>query len=204
MVQGRGDQRRQELLEAALRVVGTRGVKAVSHRSVAAMARVPLGSTTYYFTSKEEILTETLRLAARTEIEALQRQVERLDAATMSAEEWVDALLDWLDHQLRGRARFRLVALYTLQLEATHRPELRAIYEEWTLATVRLARELLRDAGATAPDTTAPLLVAAIDGLRHNQLAVRDAGLSHSTARPIVQQLVHQLALGRTGVPASP
>lgn len=203
MVQGRGDQRRQELLEAALRVVGTRGVKAVSHRSVAAMARVPLGSTTYYFTSKEEILTETLRLAARTEIETLERQVDRLDAG-MPAEGWVEAILDWLDHQLRGRARFRLVALYSLQLEATHRPELRAVYEEWTLATVRLARGLLQEAGASTPDTTAPLLVAAIDGLRHNQLAVRDAGISRSTARPLVEQLVHQLALGRATVPSSP
>lgn len=203
MVQGRGDQRRQELLEAALRVVGTRGVKAVSHRSVAAMARVPLGSTTYYFTSKEAILTETLRLAARTEIETLERQVDRLDAG-MPAEGWVEAILDWLDHQLRGRARFRLVALYSLQLEATHRPELRVIYEEWTLATVRLARRLLHEAGASAPDTTAPLLVAAIDGLRHNQLAVRDAGISRSTARPLVEQLVHQLALGRATVPSSP
>lgn len=203
MVQGRGDQRRQELLEAALRVVGTRGVKAVSHRSVAAMARVPLGSTTYYFTSKEAILTETLRLAARTEIETLERQVDRLDAG-MPAEGWVEAILDWLDHQLRGRARFRLVALYSLQLEATHRPELRVIYEEWTLATVRLARRLLHEAGASAPDTTAPLLVAAIDGLRHNQLAVRDAGISRSTTRPLVEQLVHQLALGRATVPSSP
>lgn len=203
MVQGRGDQRRQELLEAALRVVGTRGVKGVSHRSVAAMARVPLGSTTYYFTSKEEILTETLRLAARTEIETLERQVDRLDAG-MPAEGWVEAILDWLDHQLRGRARFRLVALYSLQLEATHRPELRVIYEEWTLATVRLARRLLHEAGGSAPDTTAPLLFAAIDGLRHNQLAVRDAGISRSTARPLVEQLVHQLALGRATVPSSP
>lgn len=196
VVQGRGDKRRQILLEAALRVIGTRGVRAVSHRSVAAMADVPLGSTTYYFASKQDILGETLRLAAHTEIEALQRQVDRLDAAAMSAGEWTEAILDWLDHQLRGRARFRLVALYSLQLEATHRPELRAIYEEWTVATVRLARELLRKAGAADPDAAAPVLVAAIDGLRHNQLAVRDAGLSRTTARPVVEQLVRQLALG--------
>ncbi len=193
-IRRRGDRRRQELVEATLRVIGREGARAVSHRSVAAEAEVPLGSTTYYFSSKDDILTQTLQFAARTEIETLERQVDELEPSTLRPEAWVEFLLDWLDRQLRGEARLRLVALYSLQLEAVHRPELRAIYEEWTFATVRLAQRLLQRAGAPDPASVAPMFVAAVDGLRHNQLATRDAGLSRRAAHPVVEQLVHRLA----------
>lgn len=192
-IQRRGDRRRRELVEATLRVIGREGARAVSHRSVAAEAEVPLGSTTYYFSSKDDILTQTLRFAARTEIEALERQVDELDPSAISTEEWVESILDWLDRQLRDEARLRLVALYSLQLEAVHRPELRAVYEEWTFATVRLAQRLLQRAGAPDPASAAPMFVAAIDGLRHNQLATRDAGLSRRAAHLVVEHLVHRL-----------
>ncbi len=198
MVEGRGERQRRRLLDATLEVIGTQGTAAVSHRSVAAAAQAPLGSTTYYFSSKQDILTQAMRYAAHTEIESLEDQVRRLQPARMSPPQVVDALLTWLDNQLRGSARHRLVALYSLQLEAVHQPDLREIYQEWTTATVRLARRLLEDARASGPDTTAPLLVAALDGLRHNQLAVCDEGLSHATARPLVELLVHQVALGRS------
>jgi DNA-binding transcriptional regulator YbjK len=171
-------------------VIGTQGVKAVSHRSVATEAGVPLGSTTYYFASKDEILTETLRLAARREVEQLQRQVEEPVPAAVSPDALVEAILDWLDGQLSGDARFRLVGLYSLQLESVHRPELRSIYEQWTAHTVHLAHRLLQTAGALQPALDAPLLVAALDGLRHNQLATRDSGISHTAARPVVARLV--------------
>lgn len=192
MVDRRGDRRRQELLEATLRVVGARGVKAVSHRSVAAQARVPLGSTTYYFASKDELLTETLRFAARTEIEDLEGRIGGLEPETMSADRWVEAVLDWLDGQLRGEARSRLIALYSLQLEAVHRPELRTVYEQWTYATLRAVRGQLARAGAVDAAAGAAVVVAAVDGLRHNQLATRDAGLSRPAGWRVVEPLVRQ------------
>ena len=48
--------RREEILRAALRLIGSRGMHHVTHRDVAAEAGVPLGSTTYYFATKEELL----------------------------------------------------------------------------------------------------------------------------------------------------
>jgi len=38
--------RRQRIIDAAIAVVGERGIAGLSHRSVAAAADVPLGSTT--------------------------------------------------------------------------------------------------------------------------------------------------------------
>lgn len=189
-VQQRGELRRRALLEATLRVIGAGGTRAVSHRSVAEEAGVPLGSTTYYFESRDHILVQALRFAADQEIAQTGRALDELGPDALS----VEALAGWLDRRLRGASRHRITALYSLQLEAVHRPELRPIYEEWTVATVRMAQRLLEAGGAPDPVGSAPLLVAALDGLRHNQLATRDAGVARRAARAVLEPLLRQTA----------
>lgn len=56
-------ERRQRIIDAAIRVVGEKGIGGLSHRSVAAAADVPLGSTTYHFKTLDELLVATLRQA---------------------------------------------------------------------------------------------------------------------------------------------
>ena len=53
--------RRRAILDATLRVIADGGVDAVTHRRVAAEADVALGSTTYYFASREELVREAFR-----------------------------------------------------------------------------------------------------------------------------------------------
>src|SRR3546814_3178004 len=53
------EQRRQEILDAAMRIVVRDGVRAVRHRAVAAEAGVPLSATTYYFKDIDDLLTDT-------------------------------------------------------------------------------------------------------------------------------------------------
>ena len=55
------ERRRRAILDAALRVISAGGVDAVTHRRVAAEADVALGSTTYYFASREELVREAFR-----------------------------------------------------------------------------------------------------------------------------------------------
>lgn len=50
------EQRRAEIAEAVFRVIGTRGLDAVSLRDVAAEAGVSMGSVQHYFSSKAEML----------------------------------------------------------------------------------------------------------------------------------------------------
>ena len=54
--------RRNEILEAALRVVAECGPDGITFRRVADRAKVPLGSLTYYFESREDLLREAFRL----------------------------------------------------------------------------------------------------------------------------------------------
>ena len=56
-------ERRQRIIDAAIRVVGAKGLAGLSHRTVAAEADVPLGSTTYHFKTLDELMVAALRQA---------------------------------------------------------------------------------------------------------------------------------------------
>src|SRR3954447_23533090 len=75
---GRAQVRHRALLEAALDVIGREGIDALSHRRVAEVAGVPLGSTTYDFTSREDMLAGPRALRARRARRAAPR-VRRLE-----------------------------------------------------------------------------------------------------------------------------
>ena len=68
----RGAARREALLEAVLAIVADVGPDAVTHRRVAEQAQLPLASTTYWFDSKEDLLTAALELAARRDVARLE------------------------------------------------------------------------------------------------------------------------------------
>ena len=53
------EQRRQLILDAAMRIVVRDGVRGVRHRAVAAEAGVPLSATTYYFKDIDDLLNDT-------------------------------------------------------------------------------------------------------------------------------------------------
>lgn len=62
----KGERTRNQILDGAIGVVAARGVGGVTHRSVAREAGVSLSTTTYYFTSLDDLLTQAfLRLITR-------------------------------------------------------------------------------------------------------------------------------------------
>jgi DNA-binding transcriptional regulator YbjK len=70
--------RKREILVAALRLIASAGVDSVTHRRVAEEAGVVLGSLTYYFDSRDELIREAFRLyiaEAGAFLLALQREI---------------------------------------------------------------------------------------------------------------------------------
>src|SRR3954462_15458452 len=120
----KGAARREHILRATLELIGEHGSDAVTHRAVAERAGLPLSATTYWFDSKEQLLNETLLLAAREEVERIERTV--LDRAPRQAEpaEWAEALAAALAADVEADPA-RHVAVYELLLEAARRPQLR-------------------------------------------------------------------------------
>jgi DNA-binding transcriptional regulator YbjK len=177
----RGAARREALLQAVLKIVADVGADAVTHRRVAEVAGLPLASTTYWFDSKEHLLTAALELAAERDMARLQEFLaEGLDAVAdrQGADPHgadpvglaVAAILDPLDESQQA-SRGSLVATYALLLEAARRPALRAVARRWTAAYLDALGHLLGLAGSHRPEADAELLLGAADGLLIEQLA---------------------------------
>jgi len=186
----RGPARREALLDAVLRVVAEAGVDAVTHRRVAEVAGLPLASTTYWFDSKEHLLTAALQRAA-------DRDIERLRAVLGETPEHEPDPLGLAVGAILGpgaessqASRGWLLATYALVLEAARRPALREVTMGWTNAYLEALPPLLAAAGSQHPRSDAELLLAAADGLLVDQLASDDAADLAPRLRRLAEALV--------------
>jgi DNA-binding transcriptional regulator YbjK len=185
----RGAARREALLDAVLQVVADEGVDAVTHRRVAGVAGLPLASTTYWFESKEHLLTAALERAAERDIERLEAFIrEALEHPSDPLDLVVGAILDPAEHS-GPTSRSLLLATYALLLEAARRPELRDATMRWTEAYWEALPPLLAAAGSRDPRSHAELILAAADGLLVSQLATGD----ESDLAPRLRQLAEAL-----------
>jgi TetR/AcrR family transcriptional regulator, regulator of biofilm formation and stress response len=197
----RGAARREALLEAVLRIVAEVGADAVTHRRVAEVAGLPLASTTYWFDSKEHLLTAALEFAADRDIARLRSVAAELDGDRDGGdggdddddgtiEAIVTVIVEPLDDGLQA-SRGSLTATYALFLEAARRPALRAVARRWTDAYIETVGGLLERAGSAHPREDAQLLLGATDGLLIEQLASGEASDLRPQLRRLAVALVH-------------
>jgi DNA-binding transcriptional regulator YbjK len=175
-------------VRATLDLIGERGLDAVTHRAVAERAGLPLSATTYWFASKDELLQESLLLAAREEVERLERVVVELAPRELDVGEWAAAVAAALASDLKADPT-KHVALTELVMEGTRRPWLREEVERWEEAQLRLAEVGLRATGSPDPAGDAVLVVAAITGLMLGQLASPDPSFEDEVMRPALERL---------------
>jgi DNA-binding transcriptional regulator YbjK len=189
----RGAARREALLEATLRIVADTGADAVTHRRVAEVAQLPLASTTYYFESKEQLLTAALELAAERDLARLDELARRCGELPADAEHAVAIVFDTTYHlseDEHAAGRRSLLAGYTLLLEAARRPALRELTRRWTGRYMTILTEVLERAGSTEPVQDAQLLLAAADGLLIAQLSTGEPADPRPALLRLAQTLV--------------
>jgi DNA-binding transcriptional regulator YbjK len=191
----RGEARREAILQATLEVIAEHGTDGVTHRAVAAQAGVPLSATTYWFSSREDLLEETLRYAAREEVDRFERLVLDLAPRDLSAREWAEALAATVAGELRAH-RARHQALFELGLEAGRRPALRPEALEVRATHLRLAELGARAGGSDDPAADAPIIVAALSGLVFEELAAPSPGFEEDRLRPALERLFERLVAG--------
>ncbi|MFI7673728.1 TetR/AcrR family transcriptional regulator [Actinophytocola sp. NPDC049390] len=117
--------RRRAIVTAAVRAIADVGVGNVTHRRIAQLAGVPLGSTTYYFPTLDDLVAAALREAieyARADLEAW---AEELTVSANVADTFVDLAARYLQD------RERVLVEYELYLAAARSPELRPVAELW-------------------------------------------------------------------------
>ncbi|TDC88977.1 TetR family transcriptional regulator [Saccharopolyspora aridisoli] len=118
--------RRERIARAAIEVVAERGVEKLTHRSVAAAAGVPLGSTTYYFATLDDLLASALRQAAEDDVEHMRQWAAGLESGNDLAQALTDLVLHYL-----GPARAQTAVEHQLYIAALHKPALRQVSQEW-------------------------------------------------------------------------
>ncbi len=169
MESGRG-RAREDILRAALRLIGERGLHAVTHREVAAAAGVSPGSTTYHFATLDELLTAALELFVQDEVTRLKAAAAALQGAEpVDPELVIEAMAAQLDLTLASPAE--QVAQFELYLEATRSPALHEAAAECVRAYREVATAAIRAAGIANAEELAPVALAITDGLLLQQLA---------------------------------
>lgn len=146
-------ERRDRIVDAALRVVGSRGIAGLSHRTVAAEADVPLGSTTYHFASLDELLVAALRRANANFGRALRESPGLADPAADLAAVLARLIGEWL-----GGERTVVELEYELYLAALRRPALRPVAAEW-------AEDVSACLARRTDPATARAVIALMDGI---------------------------------------
>ena len=187
----RGAARREALLDAVIRIVADIGADAVTHRRVAAEAGLPLASTTYWFDSKEHLLTAALERAAERDIAGLHGLLAQAGDAADPLGLAVDAILGAPEGEGQHN-RASLLATYALVLEAARRPAMRTINKRWTEAYLDALQRLLDRAGSDHPRADAVILLAAADGLLVEQLTSDEAAELRPQLRRLAQALVRR------------
>ncbi|WP_320779778.1 TetR/AcrR family transcriptional regulator [Streptomyces sp. CRN 30] len=170
-------ERRQRIIDAAIRVTGRKGIAGLSHRTVAAEADVPLGSTTYHFATLDELLVAALRQANEGFAEVMAAHPALRDPHADLAAELARVLGEWL-----GGDRTGVELEYELYLAALRRPALRPVAAEWADGVAELL------AHRTDP-LTARALVALVDGICL-QVLLTDTPYDEEYARQALARLL--------------
>lgn len=161
------EDRRRQIVEATLQLIAEGGVDAVTHRRVAAAAGVPLGSTTYYFESREHLIREAFawHLAAAQ---------QPLDARSPQQATSAEALLDFIVTVTMDEieARDRLLAEFELTLFAARDAELATILHAFDAAVTARLAEALGALGAQAPEDAGRTILQLIRGYQLDQLSL--------------------------------
>lgn len=156
--------------DTALALLAERGMRGLTHRAVDEAAGLPPGSTSNHARTRLALLETAVRRLAEREGSVL------LPAELLGTQQpppftgpppGPDALADVLSlalHRYLTRHRSLLIGRYELALEATRRPELRAVYD----AAGRRFREplaaMMAAAGSADPERHALSLVAWSEG----------------------------------------
>lgn len=159
-----GERKREQILDASVRVFGTGGAAAVTHRAVAKVAQVPLGSTTYYFTDRDDLLLQTMAHARAAEAIRLTSIVDALDE-TLTVDRAVVVLTEMFFDKTVADPLYDL-ALFEMFMEATRNVTVREEAREWSRMIGVLVDRVLPPSDPALPREAVVQIVAClVDGL---------------------------------------
>ncbi|WP_433226812.1 TetR/AcrR family transcriptional regulator [Microtetraspora malaysiensis] len=157
--QERALRRKEALVEAAVTLLGEGGFTAVTHRAVAERAGIPLAATSYYFTSRDELVARAFAVLVERDL--------RLMRASLTEEAATGSLVELAQAFLRAYAsdRGRQLGLWELYLQAGREPALQDIARSWTDGWHDIVRTLLERAEYPCGASEVHFLATLVSGL---------------------------------------
>ncbi|MFI7321398.1 TetR/AcrR family transcriptional regulator [Streptomyces venezuelae] len=167
----RNDGRRAALVDAAIEVLAREGARGLTFRAVDTEAGVPTGTASNYFGNRDDLLTQAgARVYERLTPEPA--EVERQRAAKPDKETYVELMREVVGRVSGFRTGY--LALLELRLEATRRPELRAVLTERVRADLASNLSYHEASGLPGDATAVKLLYLAFNWLIVEQLTLPD------------------------------
>jgi DNA-binding transcriptional regulator YbjK len=159
---------RIRVVEAAVELVGTEGLRALTHARVDDRAGVPRGSTSNYFRSHQALLSGVVD-------GIVDRELPAVDVAfsPSSPDELVDALCGLFEH-LTTVNQTVTTARLVLFMEASHNAVLRDALSRGRAAMEALAVVALARLSARDPHTAGIAVAACFEGLLLHRIARHD------------------------------
>lgn len=169
-------ERVRQILAAAVKVFGAGGPTAVTHRAVAAEARVSPGLTTYYFKDREDLLHRALQYAFAVESARLRACVAGV-TGPLSVDRCVEVLTEMFFDKTVADPLYD-ITLFEMFLEATRTPAVRTLTQQWSALLFELIDKVLPPTDPQVPRAQVVQIVAAqIDGLMLEETSNQTLGL---------------------------
>ncbi len=161
----KGERRRYALVSAAAELLREGGFEAVRHRAVARRAGLPLASTTYYFSSLDDLIASAVAHIGMLEVAQLRAQVATLSRRRRSADKTADLLVELLvGSESEPHLAEQLISRYERHIACARLPGLREIQRRTMRQRVDAVADVIDRSGRSVRPELVSALICTIDG----------------------------------------
>ncbi|WP_405167579.1 TetR family transcriptional regulator [Nocardia sp. NBC_01499] len=170
--------RRALIVDAAIDLIATQGIRALTHRALDTALDLPAGSASYYFRTKRALIEAIVdRITTRSRADFIAAQLTT--AGPVDPDATARGIATWLDRLLAER-RNHLIARHALILDLLSDTELHTSLAR-SLFSAERARELFRAMGIPDSTTAAADFIALLEGVVFDRFAGSRAKLAPGT-----------------------
>jgi DNA-binding transcriptional regulator YbjK len=190
----KGERRRYALVKAAAELLCQGGFEAVRHRAVARRAGLPLASTTYYFSSLDDLIASAVAHIGTMEVAQLRAQLATVSRRRRSADTTADLLVDLLvGSESETRLTEQLISRYERHIACARLPGLREIQRRSLRQRIDAVAEVIERSGRSARPELVSALICTVDGAVVSAL-VDDCQDPRTVARATVIDVIDAVA----------
>lgn len=160
-------------------------------RATAAEAAVPLGTVTYYFSDKEELIEAAFLSHTRRETARIVGALANLQGGR-TADDFARQLADFVIHGITEH-RAQLLTEYQFFGESARREYLRRATATWLQTLQAHLEQIVASYSSSDPRTDAGLILAVVAGLEVDNLSVVPGSIDEEAIRAVLQRLLKGL-----------